>query len=51
MVLYADDLLLYLSVCVMPDTCLPGSPGGPLRPGGPCLVSPEQQRQQHFSND
>lgn len=39
--LYTDNL--FISQSVIQDTCLPGCPGGPLRPGGPCLVSPKQE--------
>lgn len=43
-------MCLSISLPVMQDTCLPGSPAGPLRPGGPCLLSPKQELQQHLNN-
>jgi len=32
------------------STCLPGSPAGPLRPGGPCLISPSWELHKHLHN-
>lgn len=42
-------MMLLMCLSLMWDPSLPGCPGGPLRPGGPCLVSPEEELQHHLN--